>query len=128
MSDVADYRDDLADALEASDWTVVDTFGDLEGHPSLVVAVEDLGVAGETFERGDVTIRVTKVEVSAERVEITDEDCDLSEGQRETLDDVCDEKLSGPAVTVWEYEPGSHEDDVDEVVEAVQEVFEEEVR
>ncbi|MFC7165029.1 hypothetical protein [Halospeciosus flavus] len=33
MTDVADYRDDLADALEACDWTVVDTFGDLEGSP-----------------------------------------------------------------------------------------------
>ncbi|MFC7197925.1 hypothetical protein [Halospeciosus flavus] len=56
MTDVADYRDDLADALEACDWTVVDTFGDLEGSPSLVVAVEDLGLAGETFERADVTV------------------------------------------------------------------------
>ncbi|MFC7165027.1 hypothetical protein [Halospeciosus flavus] len=66
--------------------------------------------------------------MSADRVEVTDEDCDLSKGQRETLDDVCDEKLSGPEVTVWEYEPGSYEDDVDEVVETVQDVFEEEVR
>lgn len=128
MPDPVDYRDDLADALEERGWTVVDTFGELEDRPSVVVGVEDLAIAGETVERADVTLRVRKVDVSADRVEVSDDECDLSAAQRETLDDVCDEKLSGPEITVWEYEPGSHEDGVDDVVAAVREIFEEAVR
>ncbi|WP_430504225.1 hypothetical protein [Haloparvum sp. PAK95] len=125
MTDAMDRRDALADALADRDWEVLDTFGGLRESPAIAVRVDDVDIAGETFEQGDLTITVVDGDVTADRVSISDDDLDLTEAQRELLDDVCDEKLSGPEMTVWDYVPGSEEDNIDEVLEELRRVYDE---
>lgn len=122
MSDAMDRRDTLADALDERGWEVVDTFGGLEDRPSVVVAVEDLEIDDEQFDRAELTITVTKPGISVSRVEITDEE-GLTEDQRSLLDDVSAEKLSGPELTVWEYEPGTRADNVETFREKLETVY-----
>lgn len=116
-------RDDLADALEQRDWTVIDTFGGLEGSPSVVVRVSDVTIDDETFDHADLTVTVTQHGLSADRLSVSDEDLDLSDSQRDLLDEASTETLSGPEITVWEYVPGTRDDDVDEVLDAVHDVY-----
>ncbi|MGZ0747429.1 hypothetical protein [Haloparvum sp. AD34] len=123
MTDAMDRRDALAEALTDRDWEVLDTFGGLRESPAIAVRVDDVDIAGTTFEQGDLTITVVDGDVTADRVSISDDDLDLTESQQELLDDVCDEKLSGPEMTVWDYVPGSEEDTVGEVLEEVRRVY-----
>lgn len=125
MTDAMDRRDTLAEALEDRDWEVLDTFGGLRESPAIAVRVDDVNIAGTAFEQADLTITVVDGDVTADRVSISDGDIDLAEAQQELLDDVCDEKLSGPEMTVWDYVPGSEEDTVDEVLEEVRSVYDE---
>lgn len=125
MTDAMDRRDALAEALEDRDWEVLDTFGGLRESPAIAIRVEDVDIAGTTFEQADLTITVVDGDVTADRVSISDGDLDLTEAQRELLDDVRDEKLSGPEMTVWDYVPGSEEDSIDEVLEEVRSVYDE---
>lgn len=124
MVDLMARRDELADELDDEGWEVVDTFGALEEHPAVVVAVDEFELDGETLPRAEVTLLVTATGVEADRVEVSDNDVSLSEGQRDLLDEVCSERLSGPEITVWEYDPGSRDDATDEVVGAVEDVYE----
>lgn len=125
MSDAMDRRDELADELAASGWDVIDTFGGLEERPSLVVAVDGLEIEDTTFDQAEVTVTVSRRGIDVGRVEISDDELDLSYDERNLLDDVCEEKLSGPEITVWEYEPGSSEDNVEEIMAEVREVADE---
>lgn len=123
MTDAMDRRDALAEALEDRDWEVLDTFGGLRESPAIAVRVDGVSIAGTTFEQADLTITVVDGDVTADRVSISDGDLDLTEDQQELLNDVCDEKLSGPEMTVWDYVPGSEEDSIDEVLEEVRSVY-----
>ncbi|MFB6236271.1 MAG: hypothetical protein ABEH81_15295 [Halopenitus sp.] len=122
MTDAMDRRDALAEALEDRDWKVLDTFGGLRESPAIAVRVDGVSIAGATFDRADLTFTVDG-DVTADRVSISDGDLDLTEDQQELLDDVCDEKLSGPEMTVWDYVPGSEEDSIDVVLEEVRRVY-----
>lgn len=120
MTDAVDRRDELADELDAAGYEVLDTFGELRGGPPrIALGLDEVTVEGERFTDVELTVAVTDSDVRAETLSVTDADGDLADDQRAVLDEVAEEKVPGPQMTLWNYAPGSADDDVAEVLEEI---------